>query len=262
MLKSVLVLSYYDTANFGDRLGYHVLNSVLPPHAEATYSGLSQWKVPDRHYDLLILGIGNSLLPHDAVNHRLLGLLKTVQKSIGIFGTQYRSMFKSGPAADGLSKILDRLDTWWARYEDDLEIFGSGRSNARHLGDWLITAFPMSVPSNDKGLTVPAEFIRENVSLDRAIQRIQAYPAVMSSRLHPLLCALTSAKEVGYYEQRAIPNSNEPSGKFASMLHDVFGRSFDEGELFQVDRTAVLRYKQQVTRNVGDLRQQLMEMLG
>ena len=46
------------------------------------------------------------------------------------------------------------------------------------------------------------------------------------------------------------------------MLRDVFGRSFGEGELFQVDRTAVLRYKQQVTRNVGDLRQQLMEMLG
>jgi len=259
--KQVLVLSYYHTANFGDRLGYHVLNGIMPARVELTYATLNPWAVPDRDYDLLILGIGNSILPHDACNADLAALMERVPHTIGIFGTQYRGLFREGPAAEGLARIIGKLTTWWARYEHDIALFGAGRSNVRHLGDWLITAFPMTSPTRDKGLTIPADFINESVPLDRAIQQIQSYPAVSSARLHPLLCALTSAEEVAYQEQRDVPASDEGSGKFASMLIDVFGRSFEEGKFFRVDREAVRRYKAKVTDNVAELRDELARLL-
>ena len=259
--KRVIVLSYYETVNFGDRLGYHVLNGILPAHADVTYANLNPWTVPDRDYDLLILGIGNSLLPSDACNPKLAALMERVPHSIGIFGTQFRSLFRHGPAADGLRRILDRLTTWWARYEYDITLFGRGRSNVRHLGDWLITAFPMTSPTLNKGLTIPADFLRQNVALDRTIQKIQSYRSVTSARLHTLLCALTSAEEVAYQEQRVVPGSDEISGKFGSMLIDIFGRSYPEDQLFRVDREAVRRYKVKVAKNMEDLRGELERLL-
>jgi len=259
--KRVIVLSYYETVNFGDRLGYHVLNSIMPAHADVTYANLNPWTVPDREYDLLILGIGNSLLPSDARDPKLAALMEQVPHSIGIFGTQVRSLFREGPAADGLNRILNRLTTWWARYEEDIALFGDGRSNVRHLGDWLIAAFPMAVPTVNRVLTIPADFLRENVSLDRTIQKIQAYRGVSSARLHTLLCALTSADHVSYQEQRVVPGSDEVTGKFGSMLIDIFGRTYPEAELFPVDREAVRRYKVKVAKNVEDLREELERLL-
>jgi len=260
-VKRVLVLSYFGTTNFGDRLGYHVLNSLLPAHAEVTYANLYRWDAADLEPDLVILGIGNSLLPADALNAGLISLLARVPHSIGIFGTQYRSCFRSGPTAEGLARILDTLTTWWARYQDDIALFGGARSNVRHLGDWLMAAFPLASPTLERGLTIPKEFALENMPLDRAIQRIQAYAAVDSARLHPLLCALTSAREVLYREQRDLPNSEEPSGKFASLLRDVFGREYEEGKAFRVDRAAVIDYKRTVERNIDSLRDQLRALL-
>jgi Mg2+ and Co2+ transporter CorA len=40
------------------------------------------------------------------------------------------------------------------------------------------------------------------------------------------------------------------SGKFRSMLIDIFGRTFPEQEYFIVDRNAVARYKARVHANV------------
>jgi hypothetical protein len=254
-------MSYCNMANFGDRLGYHMLNGVLPADAIVTYGTIRPWHVPDQGYDLLILGIGNSLLPGDARNPMLAALMDRVPHSIGIFGTQVRSLFRQGAAAKGLNRILDGLTTWWARYEYDITLFGGGRSNVRHLGDWLITAFPMTSPTLNKGLTIPAEILRETVALDRTIQKIQSYRTVTSARLHTLLCALTSAEQVAYQEQRVVPGSDEVTGKFASMLIDIFGRSFPEDQPFRVDREAVRRYKIRVAENVAALRDELAELL-
>ena len=41
------------------------------------------------------------------------------------------------------------------------------------------------------------------------------------------------------------------SGKFRSMLIDIFGRSYPEKQFFMVDRDAVRRYKARVHRNVA-----------
>ena len=43
-----------------------------------------------------------------------------------------------------LDRLIDRLDMWFARYEDDVLMYGRGRTNVKHLGDWLIEQFPLS----------------------------------------------------------------------------------------------------------------------
>jgi len=270
--KRVLVLSHYHIPNFGDRLGYHLLNRVLPADAEVTYGALRPWDVPDDDYDLLVLGIGNSLLPKDAANPDLLTLVDRIPSAIGIFGTQYREQFlHHAVARSALDRILAKVTTWWARYEEDLLAFGRGRGNVRHLGDWLIAAAPLARPRLDKALTIPAEIYSQEVALDRMIQRIQSYRRVSSGRLHTLLAALPSAEQVAYQEQRldarfrvpgAISKGAPESGKFRSLLYDVFGRTFDEDRPFAVDREAVLAYKRKVQTNIEALRAQLFALLG
>ncbi len=129
-IKRVLVLSYNNVGNFGDRLGYHLLNSVLPPHAEVTYANFKPWDVPADEFDLLVLGIGNSLFA-PLLTDPLLDLMDRIPCKIGIFGTQYRSGF----SATRMGEVIARLDHWYARYEEDFLLYGRGRDNVSHLGD-------------------------------------------------------------------------------------------------------------------------------
>lgn len=253
--RSVWVLSYGNIGNFGDRLGKHVLSHVLPSNARVTRIYHRPWALPEGRPDLLILGIGNSLF-HPLLTDDLLSLMDRAGAVVGIFGTQYREAIDAGRMA----AVLDRLDVWWARYEHDIRLYGEGRGNVRHLGDWLIDAFPLARPHKDKRLIVGPE-VQGELSLDRVIEQIQAYTRVMSTRLHPLLCALTSAREVAYREQREIRGLDAASGKFGSMLLDVFGRTWPEDEPFEVDAAAVMAYKNRVRGNIDALRQDLAQRL-
>lgn len=80
--------------------------------------------------------------------------------------------------------------------------------------------------------------------------------------LHPLQCALTSARRVRFQAQRETRDATEKSGKFDAMLRDIFGRPFPENEWFEVDRDAVRRYKIKVEANMAALRAQIVELLG
>lgn len=253
--RRVHVISYNNVGNFGDRLGFHVLNELLPPHAEVSWGTLKPFTpVPDA-LDLLVIGIGNSLfggLIHDA----LIDATGKARASIGIFGTQYRAALPVGR----LNLLVERLTHWSARYEDDVRLYGGGRANVSHLGDWLINAFPLARASDDRVLSVGKE-IWNNLALDRVIQRIQQHKVVVSERLHPLLCALTSAENVGYKEQRESGSGDVVSGKFRSMLMDIFEQTFPEGVLWEVDRDRVLAYKARVRRNSDDLGRRIASLL-
>lgn len=253
--SNVAVISYNDVGNFGDRLGYHLVHSVLP--GDATVHHLTFQTLDKAHdsYDLVVLGIGNSLYT-PIITRQLLDVLDRGKAKVGIFGTQYREVL---PRA-AFDKVLDRLDNWFARYEDDVMMYGRGRSNVRHLGDWLIDQFPMATPVSSDLLTIGDEILHD-LPLDRTIQQIQKYRQVFSTRLHPLLCALTSAETVAYSEQ---PDENQPlliSGKFRSMLIDIFGRTHPEKAFFAVDRSAVTRYKVRVHENVAVLRNEIAKIL-
>ena len=252
--KSVLVLSYNNVGNFGDRLGYHLVNAALPSNTEVTFANFKPWNVPSDDFDLLVLGIGNSLFT-PLLTDDLVHLLDRIPASVGIFGTQYRQQIPR----HRLEAVLDRLTVWYARYQEDIQYFGRGRSNVQHLGDWLISAFPMTTGRNTQPLTIGDE-IWDDLPLDRTIQHIQSYAKVLSTRVHPLLCAVTSAEEVAYREQWESGDEN-PSGKFRSMLIDVFGRTFPEERYWPVDRHAVRSYKRLVDTSVATLRADLARLL-
>jgi hypothetical protein len=242
---SVAVVSCNDDNNFGDRLGFHMINALLPGEAEVHHLTFRTLHEARDTYDLVVLGVGNSMF-QPLLGDDVLDLVGRAKASIGIFGTQYRELI---PRA-ALDRLVERLDTWYARTEDDVLMYGRGRNNVVHLGDWLIDQFPMSRAFDDEPLEVGDE-LQADDALDRAIQTIQRHKQVYSSRLHPLLCALTSAELVAYSEQPSAQMPDMASGKFRSLLIDVFGRTFPERKFFMVDRDAVTRYKARVHRNVA-----------
>jgi hypothetical protein len=248
------VISFNDVGNFGDRLGYHMINATLPPGCDTHHLTFRTLAQAQANYDLVVLGIGNSMFQPLLID-AVFDIVGNAKAAVGIFGTQYRELI----ARPVLDRLLDRLDHWFARYEDDVLMYGRGRSNVTHLGDWLIDQFPMARATEDQMLTIGNE-IWNDLPLDRTIQMIQRHKNVFSTRLHPLLCALTSAELVAYSEQ---PSEQAPailSGKFRSMLIDVFGRTYPEKKFFPVDRDAVLRYKARVRGNIVSMTQQLDAM--
>jgi len=241
---SVAVISDGDAGNLGGRLGYHMINALLPGEAEVHHLTFRTLDRARARYDLVVLGTGNSLF-QPLIGEEVLDVVSRARAAIGIFGTQYRELL---PRA-ALDRLLDRLDTWFARYEDDVLLYGRGRRNVVHLGDWLIDQFPMNRPSLDDPLQIDDEI--DERPLDRTIQAIQQHRQVYSARLAPLLCALTSAELAAYAEQPSGDMPGVVSGKFRSMLIDIFGRSYPEKKFFMVDRDAVTRYKARVHGNVA-----------
>ena len=140
----------------------------------------------------------------------------------------------------------------YARNEEDGQIYGRGRNNVSHLGDWLINAFPLACGTDDRVLSIGQE-IWQNLPLDRTIQRIQTHRKVFSERLHPVFCALTSASDVAYKEQREAGGPAMISGKFRSMFMDIFGQTFPESGFWAVDRDRVAAYKAQVRQNSDEI---------
>ncbi|MGF1578979.1 MAG: hypothetical protein ACFCD0_06415 [Gemmataceae bacterium] len=251
--KTVLVLSYNNVGNFGDRLGYHLINGVLPPDCAVVHGNFRPWNVPDLDYDLVVVGIGNSLF-EPLLTDNLFRLLDKAKSAIGIFGTQYRHAINP----EKMARVIDYLDIWYARYREDIETYGRNKPNVQHLGDWLIDACPMAIPTNTEVHQIGRE-IWKDLPLDRTIQTIQKYKRVISSRLHPLLCALTSAEQVAYTEQP--DRSGMPSGKFTSMFLDVFQTTFPESVFFEVDTPAVIDYKLMVRNNIRQMEQQIDQLL-
>ncbi|HEY3947979.1 tetratricopeptide repeat protein [Phenylobacterium sp.] len=253
--RSVWIVSYNNHGNFGDRLGPQLLNGLLPPNARVTHLHHKPWDAPPEGApDLLIVGAGGSLFTQ-LLTPELLALVERAPQAIGLFGTQYRENLDRA----ALDRLLGGLSAWWARYEEDALLYGQGRTNVRHMGDFLVDAFPMSRWTIDAELEVGAE-VAGNAPLDRMIERIQAYRRVRSGRMHPLLCALTSADQAAYAEQYEDAGG-VASGKFRSMLVDIFGAEQPAGALWDVDRAAVGAYKAKVRANLAELRADLARRL-
>ncbi len=260
-MKRVAVISYYNDPNFGDRLGYHVLNGLLPPDVEVEHVSVVPWTADlSKSIDLLIIGIGNSLNAATIRRPEFHDLLDHAGARVGLFGLQYANQYRRFCAPEQMAHVFDSLDFWFARYRRDLEAYGTGRETERHFGDFLISAFPLAQWTENKVLTIPAKIKSQPVLLDRFIQQVQQYRSVVSYRIHPLLCALTSAERFKYYEQHEDPENNI-SGKFNNMLSDIFGRDFAEDEWHDVDRAAVVAYKRMVAENLELARHTFRDIL-
>lgn len=247
--RSVCVISYDNVSNFGDRLGWSLLSPLLPAHAVVERHTLKPFTADvTRIYDLTIVGIGNSLFG-GLFSPQLEAVARNSRWALGLFGTQYRE--KTDPQA--AKRLIGELDLWFARYEEDRLLYGRG-ADAGHLGDWLITAAPMTRWTEDGERELDKK-ISSAAALDRAIAEIQRWRHVRSPRLHPLLCAFTSAEKARYSEQREFPGAPDMvSGKFGSMLLDVFGERYAEDEWFSIDRGRVAAYRDRVRAGVGRLK--------
>jgi len=226
---------------FGSRLGLHMINALLPGEADVhhlTFRTLAQAR---EAYDLVVVGTGDSLF-QPLIGNEVLDIVGRGKAAIGVFGTQYRELIPR-PA---LERLIERFDTWFARYEDDMLMYGRGRNNVEHLGDWLIDMFPLTTATEDEQLRIGVATV--DVSLD--IEIIQRHKKVYSAAPLPFLCALTSAELAAYAESSAADMPGAAAGHFRSMLIDIFGRSYPEKEFFLVDRDAVTRYKARIHRNV------------
>ncbi len=230
---SIAVVSCGEDDTFGDRLGTHMINALLPGEAEVHHLNFRTLNEAREQYDLVVLGTGNSLF-QPLLSGDVLDIIGRGKASIGIFGTQYRELIPR-PA---IERVIERLDTWYARSEDDVLMYGRGRKNVVHLGDWLIDQFPLSRPTENEPLQIGPETGVE-LPLDRIIKIIQSHRQVYSARLAPLLCALTSADYAAYEEAASAQKPDIVSGQFRSMLIDIFGRSYPDKEVFMVDRDAV-----------------------
>jgi hypothetical protein len=247
------VVSCSDDDTFGDRLGAHMINGLLPGEADVHHLNFRTLNEAREQYDLVVLGTGNSLF-QPLLSGEVLDIIGRGRSSIGIFGTQCRELIPR----QALERVIERLDTWYARSEDDVLMYGRGRNNVVHLGDWLIDQFPLSRPFENEPLHIGPETGVE-LPLDRIIKIIQSHRQVHSARVAPLLCALTSADYAAYEEASAQPGI--VSGRFRSMLIDIFGRSYADKEVFMVDRDAVMRYKSRVHRNVAKVGEQIDSLL-
>ena len=173
---------------FGGRLGLQMINALMPGEADVHHLYFGALHEARDKYDLVVLGLGNSMF-QPLLGDEVLDVVGRAKASIGIFGTQYRELIPR----PSLDRLIERLDTWFARYEDDVLMYGRGRGNVVHLGDWLIDQFPMNAATLDEPLQIVDE-LRVDHALDRAIQVIQCHKNVYSTRLQPLLCALTAAE--------------------------------------------------------------------
>jgi hypothetical protein len=61
--------------------------------------------------------------------------------------------------------------------------------------------------------------------------------------------------------RRRSGNPAFASGKFRSLLIDIFGQTYPEGALWRVDREKVAAYKARVRRNAEELRGRLAALL-
>jgi hypothetical protein len=242
-LCNVAVLSGDGANDLAARLGRQLINAILPGECRVHHLSPGTLSDAQQNYDLVILGTGTGLFP-PLLGDAVFDIMSRAKAAVGIFGTQGRELI-ARPAFD---RVLDRLDTWFARYQDDVLTFGRGRNNVIHAGDWLIDQFPLSRPTDDEPLVINGDLGPE-FALDRAIGTIQQHRQVYSTVPVALLCALTSADLAAYAEMPA-QQPDLSAGQFRSMLIDVFGRTWPQQKFFLVDRDAVVRYKARVHQNV------------
>jgi hypothetical protein len=243
---NVAVISGDGTNDLAARLGRQLITALLPGECRVHYFSPATLDQAQQNYDLVILGAGSGLFP-PLLGDATLDVVSRAKAAVGMFSTQGRELI----ARPGFDRLLDRLDTWFARYEDDVLAFGRGRNNVIHTGDWLIDQFPLGRATNDEPLVINGDLGPE-FALDRAISTIQQHRQVYSTVPVALLCALTSADLAAYAEMPA-QQPDLSAGQFRSMLIDVFGRTWPQQKFFLVDRDAVIRYKARVHQNVAKI---------
>jgi hypothetical protein len=254
----VAVMAYEpETEYFDDRLTLMLVPSILPGDATVDYFPWRPYHhFPLCNYDLVIFGAGSGLNGNVVDQPCLVELLRAARQSIGIFGIEQHAGVHPGRFAE----LVAALDHWYARTEADLRFLPELPSNAKHLGLWQMTLWPMTEWSWDDCLNIKDQ-AKAAHAVDRAMLDIPRARRCVSHHLGPFLCALTGAEEVQYVEQFST-DGNNPTGAFGDACEDIFGERFATKHWIEVKREKVAQYKQRVAENVNDLRVAIYGMLG
>ena len=137
-----------------------MINALLPGEAEVHHVRVPTLAKAQGPYDLVVIGTGDGAFPM-LFGDEVLDIVSRSKAAIGIFGTQGRELI----ARPALDRLIDRLDTWFARYEDDVLMYGRGRNNVLHIGDWLIDQFPLTRSTNNEPLVVAVSSERNSHSM-------------------------------------------------------------------------------------------------
>jgi hypothetical protein len=139
-------------------------------------------------------------------------------------------------------------------------MYGRGRDNVTHLGDWLIDRFPLAQGTVNEPLLIGANAGAETARA-ATIAFIQRHAGIFTPHPAAVLCALAAAETAAWCETPDSRLPGLPSGEFRSLLIDVFGRSFPEKDFFLIDRDAVMRYKARVRANVTAMRETIAGLI-
>jgi FkbM family methyltransferase len=226
----------------GARLGASLLDAMLPAEVEVQHVAVGRDPAPEGDFDLVVIGRGECL-PGGFLSAGLLDLARRARHAIGVFGIDP----DDAPDAATIAALLDRLDVWLARSEQDVLLYGKARRNVIHLGAWAAAAAPLTRWTRDATLRVGAGAVVEG-----GVDELQRYRAVAAADADTLACALASAESV----------EHSGGGDVRALLLDVFGRCWPANRSFSFDRGAVAAYRARVRRVAREMTPIVAGLLG
>lgn len=247
--KRIALIATKGSRHFSAALRLRLVNSVLPPGTELSVIDIGEIEKAEPHFDLAIVGTGGDLASTQ-ISEGLIAFLEQVPRAIGLFGIRQRDCQN-----EKIARLLDRLFLWGARHEQDVLLYGRGRGNVLHFGDWLIDAFPMASGTHANTLQLGNTAMLEPA--ENVLAQLRNHHRAAVGHPDLLLAALCHCAELSFHDEQ-----NQAAGRFRALLIDVLGRSYAENETIVVDREAVMAYKARTRLMIDELRKVLAIALG
>lgn len=272
-MVKVLIYSWFNTDNFGDRLGYYAIQKLFPVDYELYFRKINPFDYENpKDYDLLCIGTGNSIFdqillqPLNQDKFSFVDHIKKFKKIIGVFGFQYLPFENHRLFSDFLD-IFDHIffrftgdQNYAQKYSKREQFF---LSSTHVIGDIVSTMFPLTNSGNtEEGAP---DYIKVNKQaylcnkVDRLIQYIQLANKIETNRLHVLLCAMCSTPIIKWFQQSEI--GDKSSGKIEAMFEDVLGYVPVKHLYFVPDRIKIKEYKQKVENQINQAKIIIKKMI-
>lgn len=247
--RRIALINTEPSTSFSAALRLRLVNSILPPGAEPSVFDIGEIEQAEPNFDLAIVGTGGDL-DSAQISEGLLNFLDHVPRAIGLFGIGDRDSQN-----DKIACLLDRLFLWGARHEQDVLLYGRGRGNVLHFGDWLIDAFPLGLGTDGNSLRLDNSALLD--AAENILAQLRRHHRADVGHPDLLLAALCCCDELSFHDEQ-----NQAAGRFRALLIDVLGRSYAQNEAIAVDREAVMAYKARTRLMIDELRKVLAIALG
>ena len=239
----VLVYTYKNSFNF--KLINSIFSSLFPPNLEVKISDLVPLEFNSlSKYDLLVLGVGETIPASVFQQPDFQDFIYGAKKSIGI------SNFSENRLEKDIGELVNNLDFWFLSFKKNYEDFKNNFKNIEYLGLWQIMAFPFTNWEIDGEVKILKNL---NINNETLINTIQKYRKVHSEQPYPLISAVNSAEYISYEDKM---NEN-----IKDVLFEIFEKQIYPKQKFKVEREKVLNYRENIVKNINNLKQKIEEMV-